>query len=49
MTCKRYGIRGFPTILVIDKDGTMVGQVWFSKHERLEALVRELVEKAEPR
>jgi thiol-disulfide isomerase/thioredoxin len=48
-TCKRYGITGFPTVLVIDKDGTMVGQVWFSKHDRLESLVRELVEKAETR
>jgi thiol-disulfide isomerase/thioredoxin len=49
MTCKRYGIRGFPTILVIDKDGTMVGQVWFSQHDRLEKLVRDLLEKDKSR
>ena len=46
-TIMRYGITGFPTLFVIDRDGTMIGQVAHSEHDRLESLVRELVEKAE--
>jgi len=44
-TVKRYGITGFPTLLVIDQDGTMVGPVAFFEHDRLESLVRELMDK----
>jgi thiol-disulfide isomerase/thioredoxin len=51
ITVNRYGIEGFPTLFVIDPDGVMVGRVGRSKPERdrLETLVRELVEKAEGR
>ncbi len=45
-TTKRYGISGFPTLFVIDRDGTMIGQVDATDHDRLEAVVRELLEKA---
>ena len=48
-TIERYGVRGFPSVYVIDADGTMVGQVPFWDHDRLEAVVREQVEKAEGR
>jgi thiol-disulfide isomerase/thioredoxin len=48
-TIKRYGIRGFPTLLVIDGTGTMVDRVGHWEHDRLESLVRELLEKAEVR
>lgn len=48
-TIERYEIKGFPTVFVIDRDGTIVDQVWFSDHERLESLVRKLLEKAEAR
>jgi hypothetical protein len=46
-TIKRYGVRVFPTLLVIDHEGKMAGPVWFTEHDRLESLVRKLVEKAE--
>ena len=46
-TIERYEIQGFPTLFVIDGNGTVVDKVWFSDHERLESLVRESVEKAE--
>jgi len=46
-TTKRYGIRGFPTLFVIDRDGTMIGQVDATNHDRLESVVRELLEKAD--
>jgi len=46
-TIARYGITGFPTLFVIDRDGTMIGQVGHSEHDRLESRVRQLVEKAE--
>jgi thiol-disulfide isomerase/thioredoxin len=49
MTVNRYGIEGFPTLFVIDQDGTMVGRVRRTERDRLEALIRELVEKAEAR
>jgi thiol-disulfide isomerase/thioredoxin len=49
-TIKRYGgIREFPTLFVIDRDGTIVGQVSYSEHARLQSLVGELLEKAEAR
>ncbi len=46
-TTERYGITGFPTLYVIDRDGTMIRQVNHSQHDRLESLVRSLVDKAE--
>ncbi|MGO9922291.1 MAG: redoxin domain-containing protein [Isosphaeraceae bacterium] len=45
-TVERYGINGFPTLFVIDRDGTMIRQV-APEHNRLESLVRQQVEKAE--
>jgi thiol-disulfide isomerase/thioredoxin len=48
-TIEHYGITGFPTLFVIDRDGTMVAQVAHTDHERLESVVRSLVEKAEKR
>jgi thiol-disulfide isomerase/thioredoxin len=49
MTVNHYGIKGFPTLFVIDQDGTMIGRVGHWEHDRLETLVRKLVEKAERR
>lgn len=46
-TIRRYSVTGFPSLFVIDRDGTMIGQVDPSNHDRLESLVRNLVEKAE--
>lgn len=46
-TIRRYGVSSFPTLFVIDRDGTMVEEVRFSDHERLASLVRELLERAE--
>ena len=48
-TISRYEISGFPTLIVIDANGTLVDQVWFTDHDRLETLVRGLLEKAERR
>ncbi len=48
-TVKRYDIREFPSLFVIDQNGRLVEQVWFSGHDRLESLVRELVKKTEAR
>jgi thiol-disulfide isomerase/thioredoxin len=48
-TIVRYGITGFPTLFVIDRDGMMVAQVGHSEQDRLESLLRTLVEKAEGR
>jgi thiol-disulfide isomerase/thioredoxin len=46
-TAKRYSIQGFPTLFVIDRDGTLVEEV--SDDDRLNLLVRQLVERAEAR
>jgi thiol-disulfide isomerase/thioredoxin len=46
-TVARYGVPVFPTVYVIDSNGTVVDRV--SQEERLEPLVRRLVEKAEGR
>jgi len=46
-TIRRYGVNGFPTLFVIDRDGTMVGRVNHSDHERLESIIRGLLEKAD--
>jgi hypothetical protein len=48
-TVLRYRTTGFPTLFVIDHDGTVVAQVGHYQYDRLETLVRELVEKAERR
>ena len=48
-TIRRYGVRGYPTLLVIDRDGTLVARVKHGEHDRLESLVRDLVEEAESR
>ena len=45
-TINRYVIRAFPTLFVIGPDGTLVDKVARSQHERLETLVRELLDKA---
>ena len=39
-------LRGFPTLFVIDQQGTMVATVPFSDHDRLETLVRTLLDKS---
>ena len=46
-TISRYSVTGFPSLFVIDRDGTMIGSIDPSNHDRLESLVRDLVEKAE--
>lgn len=46
-TVARYGITGFPTVLVIDSDGTIVGTVPHFDHGRLETLIEERLKKAE--
>jgi len=46
-TIKRYSVTGFPSLFLIDRDGTMIGSVDPFDHDRLESLVRDLVEKAE--
>jgi hypothetical protein len=46
-TVKRYSITGFPSLFVIDRDGTMIGRVNQYDRDRLELLIRDLLEKAE--
>jgi thiol-disulfide isomerase/thioredoxin len=46
-TISRYSVTSFPSLFVIDRDGTMIGRVDPYNHDRLESLVRDLVEKAE--
>jgi hypothetical protein len=48
-TVSRYGIQGFPTLLVIDGNGTIVDQVGHWEHARLESLVEGLLEKLNAR
>jgi hypothetical protein len=47
-TVERYGIRGFPTLFVIDASG-MIARVANTWDERSESLVRELLDRAEGR
>jgi|GEM_PF-4916064 len=47
LTCKRYALEGFPSLFVIDKEGTMIGKI--KQHDRLEAIIRELLQKPAPR
>jgi len=49
LTCKRYAIEAFPTLFVIDKEGTMVGSIHRTQHTQLETLIRDLLEKSAPR
>ena len=44
-TCHRYGIETFPTLFVIDQNGTMVGEFHRTQHDTIEAIVRDLLEK----
>jgi thiol-disulfide isomerase/thioredoxin len=47
MTIGRYHITGFPTLFVIDRDGTLIGTADHSNPARLESLIRGLLEKPE--
>ena len=44
-TIKKYQIRGFPTVFVIDQKGILVATVPGNDHDRLETLVRSLLDK----
>ena len=43
LTCKRYGIVGFPTLFVIDQEGKIVAPVRHGDHAELEKLVEGLL------
>ena len=45
VTCKRYEVQMFPTTLLIDQDGKIVGSVNARETGRLEATIRGLLEK----
>jgi RNA polymerase sigma factor (sigma-70 family) len=45
VTCKRYQIEMFPTTLVIDQDGKVVGTVEVREKGRLDAMINELLAK----
>jgi thiol-disulfide isomerase/thioredoxin len=49
LTCKRYNIKGFPTLLVIDQGGKVAGMVPFHDHDRLERMIRDLLAKGPAR
>jgi thiol-disulfide isomerase/thioredoxin len=46
VTCKRYGVVGFPTLFVIDQDGKIAAPVRHGDHEGLERLVQVLLDKS---
>ena len=46
VTCKRYGIVGFPTLFVIDQEGKIVAPVRHGDHAELERLVEDLLNRA---
>ncbi len=48
-TCTKYQITGFPTLFVIDQQGTLIDTVPFYDHDRLETLVRTLLDKSPER
>jgi thiol-disulfide isomerase/thioredoxin len=48
-TCKKYQIRGFPTLFVIDQQGTIIATSPPLEHDRMETLVRALLEKSSNR
>jgi hypothetical protein len=45
ITCKRYGIVGFPTLFVIDQEGEIVAPVRHGDHAALERLVKGLLDR----
>ena len=49
VTCKRYQIDVFPTTMVIDREGKVVGNVNTLEHGRLEATIKELLDNGTPR
>jgi thiol-disulfide isomerase/thioredoxin len=49
VTCKRYHIEAFPTTMVIDREGRVVGNVNTLQHGRLEATIKGLLDKDTPR
>ena len=46
VTCKRYQIHGFPTTLVIDQEGKVVGTVNVREEGKLDALISSLLNKS---
>ena len=46
LTCRNYGIVAFPTLFLIDQQGTLIATLRRTEHERLETLIHELLEKA---
>jgi hypothetical protein len=44
---ERYGLRGFTTLLVIDRDGTTVVEIADMERDRMESLIQNLVDKAD--
>jgi thiol-disulfide isomerase/thioredoxin len=46
ITCKRYGIHLFPTTLVIDQEGKVVGKVNVREKGRLDAMIDDLLKKS---
>jgi thiol-disulfide isomerase/thioredoxin len=46
VTCKRYGIIGFPTLFLIDQEGKIVAPVRHGEHAELERLVEGLLDRA---
>jgi len=49
VTRQRYNVHAFPTTLVIDPNGVAAGSVNVLQHNRLEFLVKQLLEKTPPR
>ncbi len=45
MTCKRYEIKGFPTTLVIDQEGKVVGPVEVREKGRLDEMIDEALKR----
>jgi thiol-disulfide isomerase/thioredoxin len=48
-TIARYGVVGFPTLLVIDANGSLIDSTGLRDHDRLETRIRELLDQAESR
>ena len=46
VTCKRYQIQSFPTTLVIDQEGRVVGRVEVRKAGQLDAMINELLSRS---
>jgi thiol-disulfide isomerase/thioredoxin len=43
ITCRRYEISAFPTLFVIDQQGTIIATLGNTEHERLETLINKLL------